>query len=308
MENGGLIAIRFALYADLMLLVGLAAFPLYSFKRDEREPRAVLHLAPLLAALAGAALAISMLGFAISTAAMMGVPIVALDRATLASMATDTDMGAAWCVRLTALVGALACLRIFRHQQTLRLGSTLAASAVALATLVWSGHAAATEGALGTAHRISDIAHMIAAALWIGGIAAFGLMLSARRVSQTEDHRRIVARTLADFARVGTGAVVIIVVTGLINGVMILGDGVFALFQTTYGLLLTAKIALFTVMLVFAANNRWRIAPALKHSLAGTGRNVSLTQLRTSVALEAIAGAAILAVVARLGTNAPDVN
>ena len=43
MADWGLIAIRFALYADLMLLVGLAAFPLYSLTLEERETQGPIH-------------------------------------------------------------------------------------------------------------------------------------------------------------------------------------------------------------------------------------------------------------------------
>src|SRR3546814_13267050 len=57
---------------------------------------------------------------------------------------------------------------------------TLAGS-VAVATLVWSGHAGATEGAAGTLHRASDILHLIAEAVWIGAIGAFLMLISPQR-------------------------------------------------------------------------------------------------------------------------------
>jgi putative copper resistance protein D len=41
-------------------------------------------------------------------------------------------------------------------------------------TLGWSGHAAATEGALGWVHRLGNGVHLLAAGLWIGAIGGFG--------------------------------------------------------------------------------------------------------------------------------------
>lgn len=303
MADWGLVAIRFALYADLMLLVGLAAFPLCSFTRSEREDRAILPLGGKLVWLALSALPLSGAGFGISSAAMMGLPVNALDFAMLASMASDTEQGAAFLVRMASLLATLAALVLLRQSQTPRYVVAVVGGSIALATLLWSGHAAATEGALGIIHRVSDIAHMIAAAIWIGGIAAFGLVLA--RPAQGEVYVTLANRLLADFARVGTAAVAIILLTGLFNGYAILGAEITKLFQSTYGLLLAAKLVLFAAMLSLAANNRWRLTPALERAAASDHSEATWTRLRISVALETAAGATILALVAWLGTLAP---
>lgn len=67
-----------------------------------------------------------------------------------------------------------------QQNEITRLAHLCARGTWALATLLWSGHAGATEGALGTVHRIGHIAHMVATAIWIGGIAAFALLLCPR--------------------------------------------------------------------------------------------------------------------------------
>ena len=305
MADWGLIAIRFALYADLILLVGLSAFPLYSFTRIEREMRATLPLGSLLLWLTAAGLLFSVVGFAIASAAMMGEPVGSLDLPMLLMMADETVVGTALKVRLAALAVVLAALLLARRNQTATLGFSLAGGSVALATLLWSGHAGATEGALGVAHRISDIAHMIAAALWIGGIAAFALLLRQPAQIQSAAHITMAVRSLENFSRVGTAAVGIVVLTGIFNGFVILGSDVSSIFFSTYGLVLTAKIALFGVMIALAANNRWKITPALKQSLHSGGSKTAWKQLRISITWEATAGAAVLALVAWLGTLAP---
>lgn len=302
----GLIAIRFALYADLMLLVGLAAFPLYSFTQEEREKGLVLRTGPLLMWLSVAGLPLSVFGLAISTATMMSSPFRSVDPAMLTTIIAETDLGTAWYFRLAALTAVIAGLTCFRRNQTLMLSWTVAYGAVALATLLWSGHAGATEGAIGALHRISDIAHMIAAALWIGGIAAFSMMVWPRGSALDAKEIVRVTRVLANFARIGTAAVATIIMTGLFNGLLIIGMNVSALFHSTYGWLLMAKIALFIVMLVLAAMNRWKLTPALGRSIKPTGSAPAIIDLRKSLAIEVLAAAGILALVAWLGTLAPD--
>ena len=302
MTEWGLIIIRFALYADLILLVGLSAFPLYSF---ERETRDMLPLGTMLHWLAVAGLLFSVVGFAVASAAMMGEPIGSLDLPMLLMMADETVVGTALKVRLAALAVVLAALLLARRNKTARLGCSLAGGSVALATLLWAGHAGATEGVLGVAHRISDVAHMIAAAVWIGGIAAFAMLLRRPVQIQSSSQINVVVRSLENFSRVGTAAVGIILLTGIFNGIVILNADVSSLFDSTYGLLLTTKVALFGVMLVLAANNRWKITPALKQSPRDGGIETAWKQLRVSIAREATAGAAVLALVAWLGTLAP---
>lgn len=305
MADWGLIAIRFALYADLMLLVGLSAFPIYTFTRAQQEEDAVLPLTVMLTWLAFAGLMISASGFAVSSAAMMGVPLAEIDVPMLFSMASEADQGTAWLVRTVALFAAIACLIALRRHHSLQYALALASGTVALATLLWSGHAAATEGGLGTVHRISDIAHMIAGAVWTGGIAAFALLLRPRAQALDADRIAIASRALTDFARVGTTAVVIIVVTGTINGYAIFGVEVATIFTSTYGLLLALKVALVGAMLLIAANNRWRLTRALVQATDDFSEDVTLKDLRRSVLLEVTSAMAVLALVAWLGTLMP---
>jgi len=110
------------------------------------------------------------------------------------------------------------------------------------------------------------------------------------------------AQSLERFARVGTGCVIAIAATGLINFEMIAGlDRASRVLRSTYGYLLVAKLLLFSGMLALAALNRWRLTPAL---FDADGRTSS-TAIRRSLALEASAAASILALVAILGTLEP---
>src|SRR3546814_11704396 len=67
-------------------------------------------------------------------------------------------------------------------------------------------------------------------------------------------------RALAGFAGAGTLLVALIVLSGLVNGLILVGfDNVGELGTSLYGQLLVIKLVLFGGMLVLAASNRFRL-------------------------------------------------
>ncbi len=276
-----LIGIRFALYADLMLIAGLAAFPLFALTRSERlAPQSMM--ASIWRAerwLCAAGLLLSILGMGVLAASMQGVGLLSLELQPFWDLVRETA----------------------------------AAGSVAVASLVWSGHAGATEGAAGTVHRISDILHLIAAAVWIGAIGAFLILISPRRVREWPGGLQIAARSLDQFSRVGTICVLVIAATGLVNSQMIVGaENLGRSLGSPYGQLLLAKLALFGLMLALAAANRWRLTPALAAAVPGTDTDnvdadpdLAIAAMRRSLIIEASAALAILALVAWFGTLEP---
>jgi len=297
-----MIGIRFLLFADLMLILGLAAFPLYTLGRLEGDVTGIsAEFAVAQPWLCGVGFLASLGGMLALTASMQGVAIGDVTPAMFISMATETGVGRAWIARMLALgVAIIAAGQLRRRPGGAGIILTLA-SAIALASLAWSGHAAASEGLAGTIHRAADALHMIAAGIWLGAIAAFLVLL--RPAADGEQPRfRMAAQSLERFARVGTGCVIAIAATGLINFEMIAGlDRASRVLRSTYGYLLVAKLLLFSGMLALAALNRWRLTPAL---FDADGRTSS-TAIRRSLALEASAAASILALVAILGTLEP---
>ncbi len=309
-----LIGIRFALFADLMLIAGLAAFPLYALTRSERlerQPLAAIWRAERWLCVAG--LLLSTLGMAVLAASMQGVGLLSLEFQPFWDLVRETDVGMAWITRSAALLLALAA-SIWMTRRPATAAITLAAAGfVAVATLVWSGHAGATEGAAGSIHRVSDILHMIAAAVWIGAIGAFHLLISPQRIREIPDGLGIAARSLDRFSLIGTICVLVIAATGLINSQMIVGaENLGRSLGSPYGQLLLAKLALFGLMLALAAANRWRLAPALAAAVSraetesiDADPDRALAAMRKSLIIEALAALAILALVAWFGTLEP---
>lgn len=297
MNDWAAIALRFGSYLDLMLLFGLAVYPLHAAGSAPVSRRRTG-----LAMLAGLGLVLSTAGFALMTAEMAGVMIADLDRETLRFVVLETAPGSAFLGRTAALVAAtaLALAGLGRPSEWL----LTAAAAAALATLAWTGHAAVTEGLWGTLHRLSDIVHLLAAAAWVGALA---MLLKAVTAPIADDEAVADARqSLARFAIAGSVLVALVVVTGFVNGWMIVGPaGLPLLPDTPYGWLLIAKLLLFTAMLALAAANRWQLTPRLTAMQAAGDTALAVRALRVSIALEAGAAILILALVAWLGTLAP---
>lgn len=298
MSEGAAIALRFGIYLDLMLLFGLAAYPLYSGGRASPAAR-LGRTAPLALAMLG--LALSIAGFGLMTAMMAGVPFAELDRETVAFVIQETGHGASFVVRVLALV--IAAALALTGASARRSWLIAAASGATLASLAWTGHAAATEGLPGALHRLSDVVHLLAAGAWVGALAmllaALARMGTAQAVEQARD-------ALTTFAVAGSVIVGLIVMTGLVNSVMIVGFvGLPLLPSTLYGQLLIAKLGLFALMLVLASLNRWRLTPRLDPGRASGEVPRAATAVRTSLALETGAAITILGLVAWLGTLAP---
>ena len=70
------------------------------------------------------------------------------------------------------------------------LGVVTIAAGLALSALAWTGHGAAGEGAIGWAHLLADILHLIAAGAWVG--ALIGLMLLVVRPAKRVDAAHLV--------------------------------------------------------------------------------------------------------------------
>lgn len=300
-----MIAIRLGLFLSLILLVGLAAFPLYALRKSERIEETVLPLRSSLGLLALGGLVLSAIGFLVLLASMTGNPLGAPDWATGRSILLETPIGTAWLVRMAAL--ATAFWAVFSVRSTdRRLALVTLAGAVALGSLVWTGHAGASEGDLGLVHKVSDLLHMLAAAVWLGGIAAFLLLLRLASGRDEETRMMVGHRALGEFSRVGSVCVLIITGTGLVNAQILVGyENLTQALGSDYGRLLAVKLALVGAMLLLAAKNRWRLTPALGTAIEEGETGSATAALRTSLLLEAGAAVTILALVAWLGTLEP---
>ena len=301
------IVIRFALFLDLMAAFGLAMFGVISLRGTERV--SALPLRPLIVGAAIVGVALSILGLWSLAASMAGVPIWAVDRATVSMLLAGTAIGKAWIVRVVALmVVALLSLVAWRKTNGM-LVATSFAGGIALATLAWTGHGAMDEGPVGWLHLATDISHLLAAGIWAGALVGLLLLVIKPFVRTDAEHLTLTHRALDGFAMTGTSVVGVIFVTGAINSWLLVGpNGLRGLTTNLYGQLLVAKVVIFVAMIGLAAANRYRLVPLLKRALDEGDSRAAMSALRRSIALETVCAVAVLAIVAWLGTLEPIVS
>jgi putative copper resistance protein D len=297
------IALRFALYTDLMLLFGLALFGLYSLKGQERICGAVLPFRSLLtgAAILGALLSVA--GMVLLASNMSGESDLAALRPHIEMMVLETDVGLACRVRITGLVVAGIAVMFIRSAPTVGLWVAAVLGGVALASLAWSGHGAMDEGVW---HFTADILHLWAAGAWLGALARVCLDVANQLFANRRKRIRLLARAVSRFEKVGALIVAVIAVTGVVNYLFIVGPELDEVFLGTYGILLFIKVALFAGMLVLAALNRFHLGPLLERSLRKGQYQVAVIALRRSVMMELFAAMLIVGLVAWLGTLSPN--
>jgi putative copper resistance protein D len=229
-------------FAASMLLFGLCAFtwllrarlPLILTLRDQSLRWALL----LLALAAGCA----WLGLAAADMAD------AMDRQVVVSAARDTRFGQFFMVRMAALAG-LGLLLIIRRGRAL----VVLLSALALVLPAATSHAAAASPAgFAAIGAITDGVHLITAGFWIGGLLVL-LLLWHRR----EPNVALALSLFSDWAMV---AVLLLVMTGLINAASVL-LGQKGSMSALYLSVLGAKLALVAGMIGLALINRFRLMP-----------------------------------------------
>ena len=298
------IALRLAVYVDLMVLFGVPLFATSAL--DNRDGRAGFD--GQYARLAGVA---SVLGAVLSVLALLAMAKQMAGAAEYASITshvlqmvlTRTGAGLAWVVRVAALVVCVGATLSLGGRARLRLVVLACGGAVALATLAWTGHGAMDEGVRGYLHLASDVLHLVAAGAWVGALVAFAMLSAAKDSPASLD---TLVRTASGFARVGTAIVLTLAVTGTINYLLTVGPSIQGLALTVYGRLLSAKLALFAAMLALAAANRYRLTPALQMAVLSGEHRHAAHALRRSLRVEAALAFTVVALVSWLGTLSPD--
>lgn len=295
MLEAAAVATRLAQYVVLLGLFGAAARHLYAARTSPEPSGRGFRNA------AAAGLIVVILAFLVQAAQMTGSMTGAMDPATHWAMLTGMAVGMAWWVRAAALLGLL--LLFARTPAPPRaLAHATVLSGMAVASLAWNGHGAGGEGGAGIARLASTMAHLLAAGLWFGALILFLRdLVQWRRRDLAAMHAG-----LAGFAGVGSFCVAVLVATGVLNAVFLVGYDPRVLFETLWGRLLLIKLALFAVMLALAAHNRFSLTPMLSRSLVGgQDQGAAVAKLRRSLVIETSAALSVVALVAWLGTLSP---
>ena len=275
----GFTIVRFLHLAALMLLFGCGAFPLYA-----KKPDGVLHqyLRGLVLTCAIVALISGALWFAFPGPALY------------------TTVGQVLIVRLLLIAAALI---LFARKS---IGAAWTAGAVfstlAVATVALTGHAQSGVVAAAGLHLLGDVLHLIAAGVWIGALAWLLMLLSPH----TQAPRRDIEHALAGFSGVGPGVVAMLIITGIVNSLYLIGpQSALSLWRRAYGLTLLIKLALFAMMFALAAVNRYRLTPRLAIAADHGSTEQTLRAFKGTIAAETILAVLVLAAVALMGVLPP---
>jgi putative copper resistance protein D len=251
---------------------------------------------------------VSGVAWLVLTAASMSGQSVAdvYSQDVLWTVLSQTDFGNDWLVRLILACGLAGVCVAFLSARGAKSGWLKTAAVILAAafvgSLAWTGHAIGGQGLEGVVHPIADILHLIAAAAWVG--ALIPLMLLLAMTGQNADALTVARTAALRFSTLGIVSVATILLTGIINTCYLSGS-IDALTETKYGHLLLIKIALFFAMVGVAAFNRLQLTPRLVDSPGATVAQDARRQLWRNAAAEAAMGAAIIAIVATLGTLPP---
>ena len=148
---------------------------------------------------------------------------------------------------------------------------------------------------------IADGAHITAAAAWLGGLV---FVLAAVAVSPARVRWPLAMRSVPRFSLLATVAVAVLGVAGVISAYLEVGAWR-GLWDTTYGLLILAKIALLLPLLALGAFNNRISVPALK---SGAATPAVRSRFVRSAGLEVVLLAVVVGVTAALIGEAPAKN
>jgi copper transport protein len=199
---------------------------------------------------------------------------VAADMIELAGKPLDTQWGRLWIARTVALAVLAACA--FTRRSAL---VCVVAVGVVVSAEAWSGHAAA----LGGLAVAADAVHILTACLWLGSVAALGVLLAA----PSGQGLALVRAYRIPFARLALTGAALVAVTGLVHAALQLGSPG-ALLDSPYGRTLLVKGGIVAVVAALGLANARRLRPS-----------------RRLVAVEAAVGAVLLLAAGALAETSP---
>ena len=281
---------RWLLFAALALVIGPLVIRLLVLSGpmpDALERR--FHLVTTVAAFA--VIDIGIVAFVVRASNALQLPVAELLYGDLQPFAEKTRFGIAFLVMTVgfAVVATLLLLAWVLDRHELR-WPALALSAVLVTGLSVSGHQG-TEPNATVASEVADWVHLMAAAVWVGGVATLALLVWPL----APDLRQ---RAFLGFSRLAVGLVAAMVLAGIYLALVRLPE-LSDLWQTGYGQLLLLKIAIVALALAWGGFHHSFVRPRLE---AGGHPRV-----RASLIGEAVVAAAVLLAAAMLTNASPPV-
>jgi copper transport protein len=266
----------------LMLVVGLAAASAATRRR----------LSLLLAAASLCLAAIALAGISLQGAAAGGFGLGEALHRDVVSAVLDTRFGEVWAAQ-AVLALVTAAMLVARERLQLLSWVALVPAGILLLAPSASGHASVSGGLA----LVVDVAHVVSAAVWVGGLAALVLAL----VWAGSPRWELATTAVPRFSMLAVGAVSVLLISGTTSAYLEV-RALRGLWETTYGQLLLLKITLVLPLLALGLYNNRRAVPRLRAGLASVAER---TRFLRTAGVELALMVAIVSVTAVLVSEPP---
>jgi copper transport protein len=276
-------ALAWLQFVGIVLTGGLLSF------RIARESRVSLWLA---AAGAAVGLHAALFGFLVGAYPIVGGGgVSSFVNTEIEPIRVGTHFGQAWMAMTFAwlvVLGLIVAAWVYpRNRNRLLAGAGALGLAIAFG-LSWASH----PDSHGTLALLADYIHLLAGALWAGGLAA--IVIAARSVPRRED---AVRRAILQFSRLAAPTVAVVVLAGVYLALREL-PSVSALVTSSYGITLLIKAAVAGGALALGGYHRRFVVPRL-------ASGAPIAAIRRTLMLELGVLATVIALAAVLSQRPP---
>jgi len=292
-------------YLAIALVVGVLAFligvapPALLGGAFERRAWLLLGVGLALGAV------VSVLGILLQGAEASGLSLWASVKSAIISNILGSRFGWVWGIKALLFALSLGALA-FRRRAPYRLWLA-AVAAYLVITPALAGHASIQSPVW--AFFPADVVHVLAASIWVGGIACIVFALpAATRAVEPAARTGVLIDVLARFSPLALSAVAALALTGTVQAYIDVRS-LNALTHSTYGELVLLKTGLLGLLIGLGAINRERVIPALRRLLAAAATpGETGVLLRRSTRGELATMACVFAVTAALVAFAPPID
>lgn len=262
-------------------------------ERGDREATTAMWTA-----VAGAALALhaGLFGFLIGAYPIVGGGVLNVVNTQIIPIRVGTHLGQAWTLTTFAWLGVLTLLVAAwvtpRKREALLASGGVLSLGIAFG-ISWASHPASR----GTLAMGADYLHLVAAAVWVGGVVALTILAGAARPLSRAARERLVLACLMRFSRLAALVVAVLAAAGAYLALRELPEPS-ALLTTGYGITLLLKSAVFVAALAFGAHHRRSAVPRI-------AAGAPVATIRRTLAVEMSLLLLALALAAVLSQTAP---
>jgi copper transport protein len=290
--------IRWANLLSLALAVGSLGFKLLVWNPAVPESHAVIEgrmnwlvwAGWLLVGVTGVLMLYLQISVATGEPLMSGVTPSILNR-----VIADTRYGHLWLIRMALWLGMGGALLFARSDRWFYVVALALGLAVLMTNSLFSHASSAQDSAASIG---ADYLHLVATALWVGGLMQFVNVIGLVRRAYT-DSTIVLARLVAYFTNFARASVVILIITGLYAAWLQVGS-IEGLVTTLYGQALIVKLILILPLLGIALSNVLYTRQGLK-----AGESIWAGRLRNLVSAEIALTVGVLAAIGVMTSISP---